>query len=427
MNNNKIKNIFLNYFKKKKHKIFKSLSIINKNKKYSNLMFINSGINQFLEYFLNKKKPKYLKIANIQKCIRITGKNNDLNIVGYDNYHHTMFEMLGNWSFGEYSQKTAIKMAWELITKKYKISKNNIYVTIFKGDKKNKLNFDKQSYNIWKKLINKKNILFFGFKHNFWKIDNFNLCGPSSEIHIDIRKINKNKLGRDLVNKNNNYVIELWNIVNIKYIIKNNKIFKNKSLLSNNYIDTGMGLERLCMILQNKKSTYETDLFSPIIKIIENILCIKYGKNKKIDIVIKIISDHIRTIYFSMLDGVIPNNKKEGYIIRKLIRRSLIYSYKYLNIKKPFLFKIIPIFDKNKKQIIKLLKQEELNYFFILKKNIFIVKNFIKDKIINSNFKLIDNKLILFFYETYGLYYFIIKKIAKKYNLKIVKTKLIEI
>ncbi|WGH27716.1 MAG: alanine--tRNA ligase-related protein [Candidatus Shikimatogenerans bostrichidophilus] len=431
-----IKKKFLNFFKKKKHKIFYSSSIINNNKNNPNLMFINSGINKYMDFFF-KKKPKYLKIANIQRCIRL----NDLNIVGYDNLHHTMFEMLGNWSFGDYSLKKAIKLAWELITKKFKINKKKIYITIFKGDKKRKLDFDYESYNIWKKLVNKDNILFFGFKNNFWKIDNFNLCGPSTEIHINISK-NNNKY---LVNKSNK-IIELWNIVNIKYCIKNNIIYNNKNLLSNNYIDTGMGLERLCMILQKKKSIYNIDFFLPIINKIEKILNIKFNKkNKKNFILIKIITDHIRSIFYSILDGVKPNNKKLGYIIRKLIRRSLIYTYKILKIKKPFLYKIIPTLfkvlykkkdfsylkEKNtkklKKYVINIIKNEEKNFFLILKKNYKIVKNFLKNNLIkdNKNKKKIDKNLIYKIYETYGIYYFLIKKISKKLKLKIDKKKYI--
>ncbi|WGH26010.1 MAG: alanine--tRNA ligase-related protein [Candidatus Shikimatogenerans bostrichidophilus] len=437
MKYNKIKNKFLNFFKKEGHKIFKSSSIINKNNKNNKLMFVNSGINQFINFFF-KKKPKYLKIANIQKCIRITGKHNDFNVVGYDNLHHTMFEMLGSWSFGIYSQKKAIKLAWILITKIYKISKKKIYVTIFKGDKKKKLDFDYYSYNVWKKLINKDNILFFGYNNNFWKIDNFNLCGPSTEIHIDISNNNNNKKKiKQLISKNNNDIIELWNIVNIKYIIKNNIIYKNKKIYSNKYIDTGMGLERLCMIIQNKKSTYDTDIFYPIIKKIEKILLIKYGINKEIDIVIKIISDHIRSIFFIILDGIKPNNKKSGYIVRKLIRRCLIYSYKYLYIKKPFLYKLLSVLFKifyknynynikkykyNLYKLKKILKKEETKYFIFLFRNIKFVKKYIINKLINKK-KKINKNLIYYFYDTYGIYYFLIKKICLKLNIKIEKFK----
>ncbi|MDH3004266.1 MAG: alanine--tRNA ligase-related protein [Candidatus Shikimatogenerans sp. JK-2022] len=433
MKYNQIKKKFLYFFKKKKHRIYKSLSIINKDN--SKLFFVNSGINIFKKFFLTLNNTKYNKIANIQKCIRITGKHNDLRSVGKDNYHHTLFEMLGNWSIGDYNIKKAIKYAWILITKIYKIPKNRIYVTIFKGNKKKKLNKDVKTYKYWKKYINKKRILFFGFKYNFWKIENFNLCGPSTEIHIDIRKkIYKDKeLGKDLVNKNNKYLIELWNIVNIKYIIKNNKIYKNKNFLSNNFIDTGMGLERLCMILQNKISTYDTDIFKNIINKIEKILNIKYKSNKKNDIIIRIISDHIRSIYLIIYYNILPNNNKYGYVLRKLIRRCLIYVYKYINIKKPFLFKLIStvyksMYNNNNKILSKnnyiknILKKEEIFFFNSLKKNIKLMSLYLnKNKI-----KYIDEKIILYIYSTYGINYFIIKKIALKNNIKIDKFKKIK-
>lgn len=414
----KIKKLFLNFFKKKKHKIYKSISIINKNKINNKLIFINSGINQFINFFYKKKKRK---IANIQKCIRITGKNNDLNIIGFDNFHHTMFEMMGNWSFNSYSLKKAIKLAWYLLTKIYKISSKKIYVTIYKGDKNKNIKKDKTSYKIWNKFLN-KNHIFFGKKNNFWQINNLNLCGPSTEIFIFLKKKNNynKKINYKLIN-NNKFFIELWNIVNIKYIIKNNIIYKNK-FLTNKYIDTGMGLERLCMILQNKFSTYDTDIFKPIIKIIENVLSIKYGKKKKYDIVIKIIADHIRTIYYSFIEGIKPNNKKIGYIIRKLIRRCLIYNLKIINKKKIFLYKIIKLifkFYKYKKKkniinFIKILKNEEIFFFKNLKKNYFLIKKNIKFK------KKINKKDIYYYYNTYGIYYFLIKKIAIKYKIKII-------
>ncbi|MDH3004654.1 MAG: alanine--tRNA ligase-related protein [Candidatus Shikimatogenerans sp. JK-2022] len=428
MKYNKIKKKFINFFLKKKHKIYNSSSIINKDN--TKLLFINSGINKFKNYFLGIKTPKYKTIANIQKCIRITGKHNDLKSVGKDNYHHTMFEMLGNWSIGKYNMKKAIKYAWYLITKIYNIPKDKIYITVFKGDKKNKLKKDIVSYKYWQKFINKKRILLFGLKYNFWKIDNFNLCGPSTEIHIDIRKRHSKIKGENLVNKNNKNLIELWNIVNIKYIIKNKKIIPNKNLLSNNYIDTGMGLERLCMILQNKKSTYDTDIFKNIIKKIENILNIKYKNNKIYDVIIKIVADHIRTIFLILYNGIFPDNNKYGYVLRKLIRRCLIYVYKFLNIKKPFLFKLIYYiykFNYNKKPNKKVkfikykLKLEEQFYYNSIKNNIKLLKIFIK----KNNINFIDKKLILYIYTTYGLNYFLIKRIAKKINLKIEKFKYI--
>ncbi|WGH25556.1 MAG: alanine--tRNA ligase-related protein [Candidatus Shikimatogenerans bostrichidophilus] len=430
MKYNKIKKIFLNFFKKKQHKIFKSLSIINKDK--SNLMFINSGINQFKNYFLKPKKIKFNKIANIQKCIRISGKISDLNKVGKDNYHHTMFEMLGNWSIGAYNIQKAIKYAWILITKIYKISKKRIFITVFKGDKNYKIKKDTLSYKCWKKLINKKRIFFFGKKKNFWKIDNFDLCGPCTEIYVDIRskKEIKNKPIKNLINKNQ--LIELWNIVNIKYLIKNKKIYKNKNYLSNNFIDTGMGFERLCMILQKKKSTFDIDIFKLIIKKIESIFNIKYKKKVKHDVVIKIVADHIRSILIIIYYGILPNNTKYGYVLRKLIRRSLIYVYKYLNYKKPFLYKLVKITyktifnKKDKKKIINIkniIKKEEIFYFNNLKHNLVLMSKYLK----KNKIKYIDKNLIFFIYSTFGINYFFIKKYAKKKNIKIFKNKIIEI
>ncbi|WGH25096.1 MAG: alanine--tRNA ligase-related protein [Candidatus Shikimatogenerans bostrichidophilus] len=430
MKYNKIKKEFFSFFKKKNHKIYKSYPIINKDN--SKLFFINSGINQFKKFFLGKKKIKYTKIANIQKCIRITGKHNDLKSVGKDNYHHTLFEMLGNWSIGNYDIKKAIKYAWILLTKIYKICKKRIYVTIFKGNKNYKLKKDIETYKYWKKFVNKKHILFFGLKENFWKIDNFKLCGPCTEIHVDIRnnksKNINNKKGYKLINKNNKYVIELWNIVNIKYLIKNNKIYKNNNLLSNNFIDTGMGIERLSMILQKKQSTYDTDIFKKIIKRIEEILNIKYKINKNHDFLIKLLSDHIRSIFIIFYNNIAPNNKKYGYILRKLIRRCLIFVYKILNINTPFLFKLIKIVYKNfyKKIILKKLiiienklKKEEIFFYKNIKDNIKLMDSYLKqEKNILKN-KYIKKKTILYIYSTYGIPFFIIKNYAHKHNLKI--------
>lgn len=439
MKYNKIKKKFILFFLKKKHKFFKSLPIVNKDK--NKLLFINSGINQFKKIFLGEKKINYTRIVNIQKCIRITGKHNDLNLVGKDTYHHTLFEMLGTWSIGSYNIKKAIKYAWELITKVYKIPKKNIYVTVFKGDKKKGLKKDIITYKYWTKFINKKKILFFGYKYNFWKINNFSLCGPSTEIHIDTR-FNKKKYYNvnpyKFINKNNKNFIELWNLVNIKYLINKEKITKNKKILSDNYIDTGMGLERLCMILQHKKSTYDTDIFKSLISKIEKILNIKYKTNKYYDILIRIITDHIRSIFIIMYNNIIPTSNKYGYVLRKLIRRCLIYTYKYLNIKKIFLYKLILIvnkiffYKKKNKKIIKiksLLKNEEIFFFKSLNNNIKLMKKYLNNILIKKN--IVDDKDIMQIYSTYGINYFIIKKYCKKNNFKIVKfekiNKLIEL
>ncbi|WGH24730.1 MAG: alanine--tRNA ligase-related protein [Candidatus Shikimatogenerans bostrichidophilus] len=415
MKYNKIKKKFIYFFKKNNHKILNSSRIINKDN--SKLLFINSGINIFKDLFLNNKKIKYNKIANIQKCIRI----NDIKSVGIDNYHHTYFEMLGNWSIGKYSIKKAIQYSWILITKIFKISPKYIYITIFKGDKKKLLKKDYKSYKYWKKFINKKRIFFRNIKNNFWKIDNFNLCGPCTEIYININKKKYKK-----INFNNKNLIELWNIVNIKYLVIKNKIVLNKNLLSNNYIDTGMGLERLAMILQNKKSTYDIDIFIPIIKKIEKILKIKYNKNKKHDILIKILSDHIRSICYIMYNKIYPNNNKYGYVLRKIIRRCLIYRYKILNNKQPFLFKLVStvykiIFKKkNQDKIILIknkLKEEEIFYFISINKNIKLMLLYLK----KNKIKYLNKDKIIYIYSTYGIYYFILKKISLKNKIKIDK------
>ncbi|WGH24548.1 MAG: alanine--tRNA ligase-related protein [Candidatus Shikimatogenerans bostrichidophilus] len=415
MKYNKIKKKFIYFFLKKKHKIINYSTIINNDN--SKMLFINSGINKLKDYFLKNKKIKYTRIANAQKCIRI----NDIKSVGKDNFHHTFFEMLGNWSIGNYNMYKAIKYSWTLITKIFNISKDRIYVTIFKGNKEHKLKKDIKTYIYWKQFINKNKIFFKGFKDNFWKIDNFNLCGPCTEIYINITKNNNIKF-----KKNKNF-IELWNIVNIKYIINKKKILLNNNFSSNNYIDTGMGLERLAMILQNKKSTYDIDIFNPIKKKIKKVLNIFSKHNKKYKILINIIIDHIRSICYIMNNNIYPDNKKYGYVLRKLIRRCLIYRYKIQDKKTPFLYKIINIaykivFNKedNKKiDIIKTkLKDEENFYFLSIKKNIKLMLLYLK----NNNIKILDKNKILYIYSTYGIYYFIVKRNINK-KIKIIDFK----
>ncbi|WGH24915.1 MAG: alanine--tRNA ligase-related protein [Candidatus Shikimatogenerans bostrichidophilus] len=430
MKYNTIKKKFIFFFKKNKHKVIKNSSIINKDK--SKLLFVNSGINKLKNLFINNTSYKFKKITNIQKCIRISGKDNDLKLIGKDNYHHTMFEMLGNWSIGEYNIKKAIKYAWILITKVYKIPKNKIIITVFKGNNKLNLKKDIITYNYWKKFIPKKRIFFFDFKNNFWKIENFNLCGPCTEIYIYIKNKKIKNINKNFIIKNKKYFIELWNIVNIKYLIKENKIIKNNNKFSKNYIDTGMGLERLCMVLQNKTSTYDTDIFKDIIKSIERILKIKYNTKKKNNnsFLIKIIADHIRTIFVILYDKILPSNNKYGYVLRKLIRRCLIYVYKYLNIKSPFLYKLIisvyktfykKINQKKLEYIKDNLKTEEFFYFNSIKKNIKLMILFFR----KNNIKIINKKIILYIYSTYGINYFIIKKYAILNKIKIISFKLI--
>ncbi|WP_110480448.1 alanine--tRNA ligase [Candidatus Karelsulcia muelleri] len=419
-----IKKIFLDFFKKKNHQIIDSASLLAKDD--PSLMFTNAGMNRFKKYFLGSKNPKYVRITNIQKCLRITGKHNDISDVGRDKYHHTMFEMLGNWSFGDYFKKEAIEWAWELLTKTFKIRKSNIYVTIFSGNLNENLEFDKESYKYWKNLINENQIVFFDKKHNFWEMGNTGPCGYSSEIHIDLReKKEKKKIeGKKLINKGHPLVIELWNLVFIEFFRTQNG---NLEKLSKSHVDTGMGIERLCMVLQNKKSTYDTDIFISLIKEIENITGKVYGKLEEEDIAIRVLADHIRAIVFAIKDGIIPSNNKSGYIIRKLLRRTIVYYFLYLNIKKSFLYKLVKVVLSEKKNskikenfISNLIKKEELLFF----KNLFKVsKKFYK--IISSLKKegktIINGKIIFELYDTYGLPFELANLFALKNNFIIDK------
>lgn len=424
MKSEKIREIFLDFFRKKNHKIIKSSSIIIKDD--PTLMFTNAGMNQFKDFFLGYKEPIYQRIANTQKCLRIMGKHDDLNNVGYDGYHHTMFEMLGNWSFNDgFSKKDAINWSWELLTKKYKISKNNLYVTIFKGDNDNGLSLDYTSRDIWLDIID-KNHIFFDKKNNFWEMGEFGLCGPCCEIHIDLRnEYEKNKIHiSDLINKNHPDVIEIWNLVFIEFFRKKNGILEK---LPKKHIDTGIGFERLCRIIQNKKSNYETDLFYPIIKNIELYTNNIYGLNSKIDIAIRIISDHVRAISFAIADGQIFSNNGPGYVIKKILRRALVYSYNFLNNKNPIIYKLVPILSsimKNsfpeieiqKEFVKKIIKEEEESFL----KNIHRGFNYTKKVINNLNKKnenIISGDILFKLYDTYGFPIDLSKNIAKKNGL----------
>lgn len=407
MTSKEIRKKFLDFFISKNHNFIPSAPIIIKND--PTLMFTNSGMNQFKNIFLEYHKPKKLRITNIQKCLRISGKHNDLDDVGKDTYHHTMFEMLGNWSFGDYFKKETINWAWELLTKIYNIPEENIYVTIFKGDKKENILKDIESYYIWKELIDKNHILEGNKKNNFWEMAKIGPCGPCSEIHIDLRNIKEKKLieGKKLINKNHPHVIEIWNLVFIEFIRKSDNSLKKLDKIN---IDTGMGLERLSMILQNKTSNYDTDLFIPLIKEVEKITNIKYyGKFTLSDISIRIIVDHIRAISFAIGDGLIPNNSGPGYVIRKILRRAISYGLCYLKVKEPFIFQLVdilkdqmqdffPEIKHNSNLITEVIKEEEKSFIKNLKQGLNKLDNLIK----NQNNNIIDGKLIYQLHDTYG-------------------------
>lgn len=409
MKSEKVRQSFLNFFQEKGHKIIPSSSILIKND--PTLMFTNSGMNAFKDFFLGYKKPFYSRIVNTQKCLRVTGKHNDLNEVGHDTYHHTMFEMLGNWSFGDYYKKHAIEWAWELLTIVYKIPKENIYITIFKGDTQDKLSKDIETQSFWEKIINKDHILFFGKKENFWEMGGTGPCGPSSEIHIDLRDfIEKSQVpGRELINKNHPQVIEIWNIVFIELFRKSNGSLEK---LPEKHIDTGMGFERLCRILQKKKSNYDTDIFTPIIQKIEKYTGKYYGKENKIDIAIRVVSDHIRAISFAIADGEIPSNNGASYVIRRILRRAISYSYRFLEQKEPFIYKLVSTLVKEvgdtfleiKSQEIwikKIIQAEEKSFLNTISQGMLRMNNIIQE-LKGQNKVIIDGNKIFELYDTYG-------------------------
>jgi alanyl-tRNA synthetase len=322
MTSQEIRQQFLDFFKDKNHKIVPSSPMVLKDD--PTLMFTNAGMVPFKEYFLGQKKVTNNRISDTQKCLRVSGKHNDLEEVGMDTYHHTMFEMLGNWSFGDYFKKEAISWAWELLTEVYKIDKDCFYVTVFEGDKKDGIGFDQEAYDFWKEIVPEERILNGNKKDNFWEMGAQGPCGPCSEIHVDIRSSEeKAKIpGKDLVNKEHPLVIEIWNLVFMEF---NRKADGSLEKLANQHVDTGMGFERLCMVIQGVKSNYDTDVFTPLIREIVTITNSKYGESEKTDIAIRVIADHIRAVSFAIADGQLPSNNGAGYVIRRVLRRAIRY------------------------------------------------------------------------------------------------------
>ena len=423
MNSSEIRNKFLNFFKSKKHKIVASNPIVCKDD--PSLMFVNAGMVAFKDYFLGNKKPTDLRISNTQKCLRVSGKHNDLEEVGHDTYHHTFFEMLGNWSFGDYFKKESIKWAWELLTEVYKIPAEDLYVTVFKGSEEDNLSIDKEAYEIWSNIVSKDKIILCGKKDNFWEMGSQGPCGPCSEIHIDLRdKSEKIKLSAiELVNKDNPKVIELWNLVFIEYERKSDGALVN---LPNKHIDTGMGLERLAMVIQGVSSNYDTDVFSGIIKEVEKISNSKYGHNEEKDIAMRVIADHLRAVCFAIADGQLPSNNGPGYVIRRILRRSVRYAYSFLEIKKPFLGNLFDVLIKkmssdfeelmSNKQLIKtVVKEEELSFLRTLDKGLMMINSLTSQ----SKDKLISGAKVFELYDTFGFPFDLTKIIAKEKGFKI--------
>lgn len=343
-----IRQKFLDFFESKEHKIVPSAPIVNQND--PTLMFMNSGMAQFKDYFLGNETPSAARIADTQKCLRVSGKHNDLEDVGRDSYHQTMFEMLGNWSFGDYFKEEAIAWAWELLTEVYKMDKDRLYVTIFEGDKEDGVEADEEAFELWQKWVSKDRIIRAGKKDNFWEMGAQGPCGPCSEIHIDIRSDeDRAKVdGKSLVNEDHPLVIEIWNLVFMQF----NRMADGSLVpLANKCIDTGMGLERLCMALQGKTSNYDTDAFSPLIQLIEKESEIKYtnsyDKNAYTDIAMRVIADHVRAVALVIADGQRPDNTGAGYVVRRVLRRAVRYYYSFLNIQKPFIYQLIPTLSES--------------------------------------------------------------------------------
>ncbi|MPS65999.1 MAG: alanine--tRNA ligase [Chryseobacterium sp.] len=411
MTSQEIRQKFLDYFQSKGHLIVPSAPIVLKDD--PTLMFSNSGMTQFKDYFLGYKEPKASRIADTQKCLRVSGKHNDLDDVGRDTYHHTMFEMLGNWSFGDYFKKDAIAFAWELLTEVYGIPKENLYVTIFEGDTSENLDRDQDAYDFWKSHISEDRIINGNKKDNFWEMGASGPCGPCSEIHVDLRsEEEKAKVsGLELVNNDHPQVVEIWNLVFMQYNRKADGSLEN---LPAKHIDTGMGFERLCMALQGKSSNYDTDVFTPLIAKVEELSGKKYTgvlEDEK-DIAIRVVVDHIRAVSFAIADGQLPSNGGAGYVIRRILRRGISYSYRFLDMKEPFLYKLVAVlqeqmgkfFPELEKQgvlVTEVIKSEEESFLRTIETGLIRVEKLIQQTIAN-NAKVLPTEEVFELYDTYG-------------------------
>ena len=409
MKSKQIRQTFLEFFENKKHQIVPSAPMVIKND--PTLMFTNAGMNQFKEYFLGNSDPKNNRITDSQKCLRVSGKHNDLEEVGVDTYHHTMFEMLGNWSFGDYFKKDAISWAWELLTEVYGIDKDCLYVTIFEGDKSEGLERDTEAYDYWKELIDEDRILNGNKADNFWEMGAQGPCGPCSEIHVDIRSKEEKEAvdGATLVNMDHPQVVEIWNLVFMQYNRMADSSLKN---LPNQHVDTGMGFERLAMVLQNVQSNYDTDVFTPLIREIETITGHTYGKTTQEDIAIRVIADHLRAVSFSIADGQLPSNNGAGYVIRMILRRAIRYGFTYLGKKEPFIYQLVntlskqmgdafPELKSQKNLILNVIKEEEASFLRTLENGLTLLDSMIAGMKSDGS-KTLDGKKAFELNDTYG-------------------------
>ncbi|MBQ0117111.1 MAG: alanine--tRNA ligase [Flavobacterium sp.] len=412
MKSQDIRKQFLQFFESKGHLIVPSAPIVLKDD--PTLMFNNSGMAQFKEYFLGNATPKSNRIADTQKCLRVSGKHNDLEEVGIDTYHHTMFEMLGNWSFGDYFKKEAIHWAWELLTEVYKIPKDILYVTVFEGSAEENVPFDQEAYDIWKTLIAEDRILLGNKKDNFWEMGDQGPCGPCSEIHVDIRNADEKALisGKDLVNADHPQVVEIWNNVFMEF---NRKADGSLEKLPAQHVDTGMGFERLCMVLQGVQSNYDTDVFTPLIQKVSELTGAKYtvkaanDAEEKTNIAIRVISDHVRAVAFAIADGQLPSNGGAGYVIRRILRRAIRYAFTFLDKKEPFIYQLVEVLSQQmgfyfteitaqKNLVMNVIKEEEASFLRTLDQGLHLLDQVIE----KTSGKTVDGAKAFELYDTFG-------------------------
>jgi len=428
MTSQEIRQKFLDYFKSKEHLIVPSAPIVLKDD--PTLMFSNSGMTQFKDFFLGYKTPIAPRIADTQKCLRVSGKHNDLDDVGRDTYHHTMFEMLGNWSFGDYFKKDAIAFAWELLTGVYGIPKENLYVTIFEGDASENLERDQDAYDFWKSHISEDRIINGNKKDNFWEMGESGPCGPCSEIHVDLRTPEEKAQvsGLELVNNDHPQVVEVWNLVFMEF---NRKADRSLKKLPAQHVDTGMGFERLCMALQGKSSNYDTDVFTPLIAKVEELSGKKYTRilEDEKDIAIRVVVDHIRAVSFAIADGQLPSSGGAGYVIRRILRRAISYSYRFLGMQEPFLFELVsvlknqmgsvfPELEKQEKLVTEVISSEEESFLKTVENGLIRVEKLIQQTISNQS-KILPTEEVFELYDTYGFPDDLTRIIAEEKGLSI--------
>ena len=421
-----IRSTFIEFFQSKEHYYVPSSPIVVKND--PTLMFTNAGMNQFKDAFLGNEVAKYARVANSQKCLRVSGKHNDLEEVGVDTYHHTMFEMLGNWSFGDYFKSEAIEWAWELLTEVYKLPKDRLYVSVFEGDKGDNLAMDSEAFDFWKKIVPEDRIIMGSKKDNFWEMGDTGPCGPCSEIHIDLRPDSERAevAGRDLVNNDHEQVIEIWNLVFMQF---NRLADGSLKELPAKHVDTGMGFERLVRAIQQKSSNYDTDLFAPFLAALAKKSGKTYGKDEQTDIAFRVIVDHIRAISFTIADGQLPSNNKAGYVIRRILRRAVRYGYTFLGFHEPFLYELTSLIAENfgdvfpevrqqQEFISKVIYEEEASFLRTLDNGLKILDQ-IKAELKEKNETVIPGKTAFELYDTFGFPLDLTSLIARENGLSL--------